>query len=57
MSENLKKGFDGNIFFGWWIVLACGILTGLGFGFYTYGFGVVFKQVIDIYDFTVRIII
>jgi MFS family permease len=32
------------IFFGWWTVLATGILSGLGHGYYGYGFSVFFKD-------------
>jgi len=33
------------IFFGWWIVLVTGILSGLGLGFYIYGFSALFKPI------------
>jgi len=32
------------IYFGWWTVLATGILSGLGHGYYGYGFSVFFKD-------------
>jgi sugar phosphate permease len=32
------------IFFGWWTVLYTGIVSGLGHGFYSYGFSVFFKD-------------
>ena len=33
------------IFFGWWIVLVTGIVSGLGHGFYMYGLSVFFKDI------------
>jgi len=32
------------IYFGWWTVLVTGVLSGLGHGFYGYGFSVFFKD-------------
>ncbi len=32
------------IFFGWWTVLVTGVISGLGHGFYGYGFSVFFKD-------------
>jgi MFS family permease len=32
------------IFFGWWTVLVTGIISGIGHGFYQYGFSVFFKD-------------
>jgi sugar phosphate permease len=42
MLNNLKK-IKHTVFFGWWIVLACNIMTFWGNSFYVYGFGVFFK--------------
>jgi MFS family permease len=44
MSEaaGIEKG--KKVFYGWWIVLVTSVITGLGFGFYSYGFGAIFKQ-------------
>lgn len=32
------------VFFGWWTILVTGIISGLGHGFYSYGFSVFFKD-------------
>jgi len=32
-------------YFGWWIVLVTGVLSGLGHGFYNYGFSALFKPI------------
>ncbi len=32
------------VYFGWWTVLVSGILSGIGHGFYGYGFSVFFKD-------------
>ncbi|MFC2070158.1 MFS transporter [Chloroflexota bacterium] len=37
-----KKGSPG-IFFGWWINLVTGVVSGFGHGFYSYGMSVFFK--------------
>ncbi len=32
-------------YFGWWIVLVTGVVSGLGHGFYNYGFSALFKPI------------
>jgi MFS family permease len=44
MSELSADKKPAKIFYGWWIVLVTSIMTGIGFGFYSYGFGAIFKQ-------------
>jgi cyanate permease len=41
----IKNSSHGKIFFGWWTVLVTGILSGLGYGFYTYGVSALFKPI------------
>jgi MFS family permease len=38
-----KRGHSPKVFFGWWIVLVTGILSGLGHGLYSYGMSALFK--------------
>ena len=35
---------QARVYFGWWTVLTTGIVSGLGHGFYGYGFSVFFKD-------------
>ena len=44
MSELSAVKKPAKIFYGWWLVLVTSIMTGIGFGFYSYGFGAIFKQ-------------
>ncbi|MFC1820728.1 MFS transporter [Thermodesulfobacteriota bacterium] len=41
MDNGIKSS---KVFFGWWIVLVTGIVSGLGHGFYQYGLSVFFKD-------------
>jgi len=45
MSEKVITEKPKKIFYGWWLVLVTSVLTGAGFGFYSYGFGAIFKQI------------
>jgi len=38
-----KRQHPPKVFFGWWIVLVTGILSGLGHGIYSYGMSALFK--------------
>jgi MFS family permease len=38
-----KRKSSPKVFFGWWIVLVTGILSGLGHGLYSYGMSALFK--------------
>jgi cyanate permease len=40
-----QKMAGRKIYFGWWIVLVTGLISGLGSGFYYYGISVFFKQI------------
>ena len=40
-----QKAARSKIYFGWWIVLVTGLISGLGSGFYYYGISVFFKQI------------
>ncbi len=39
----IKRSSYQKIFFGWWMVIVTGILSGLGHAFYSYGFSALFK--------------
>ena len=41
----VKRGKSSKIYFGWWITLFTGILSGLGFGFFVNGISVLFKPI------------
>ncbi|MFC1532162.1 MFS transporter [Thermodesulfobacteriota bacterium] len=41
----MKSMLKGKIYFGWWTVLATGIVSGAGVGFYAYGFSALFKPI------------
>ncbi|NWF77708.1 MAG: hypothetical protein HXY36_03855, partial [Chloroflexi bacterium] len=40
------------IFFGWWTVLACGVIGFLGVGFASQGFSVLFKPIAEELELT-----
>jgi hypothetical protein len=40
-----KRKHSPKVFFGWWIVLVTGILSGLGHGLYSYGMSALFKPI------------
>ena len=42
MVESTSKS---NVFLGWWTVLVTGVVSGLGIGFYYYGFSALFKPI------------
>jgi len=45
MGFNLNVVKKSKIFYGWWIVLVTGLVSGLGAGFYYYGASVLFKDI------------
>ena len=47
MVSHKLNTFFRKVYFGWWTVLFTGMLSGLGHGFYTYGFSVFFKDIAD----------
>ncbi|MFC2011259.1 MFS transporter [Chloroflexota bacterium] len=48
----IKRKRVPKVFFGWWMNLVTGIWSGLGHGFYGYGFSVFFKPLADDLGFT-----
>ncbi len=45
LPERKKTG--SRIFYGWWTIIVAGVYGGLGYGFYTHGFSVFFKDLAD----------
>lgn len=52
MANRLKSWGPGRIFFGWWTVLAAGIMAGLEYGICSYGFSTYFKPLKEEFGWT-----